>query len=105
MIVKYKIVKHNLSFHVIAYTGTLKTVKGQKSTYKEQCISSHFRGLGGLARANKALLSYKAAGLKISKFAEPRTLRKVIAELHFGFWVAIVAAIGVEMYIKFIIHA
>ena len=102
---KFKIVKHRLSFHVIAYEGALKPrSKATKSTYKEQCISSHYRAFGGLTRANKAMAKYKAADLKISKFAEPKTFTKFITELHYAFWLAVAAAVAIEVYIKFIIH-
>lgn len=99
---KFIIVKHRLRYHVIGCEGVKKPRKaGKKATYREQCISSHYT----VKAANKAKAKYEASKLKLSCKAEPKTIRHFLKELNIAFVLAVLAAIAVEFYIKFVVHA
>ena len=104
--VKYKIVKHKLSYHVIMCEGVKKPKTG-KPTYKEQVISSHSKVWGGSARAlNRAVKraeQCKNANLSMSKCTEPTgwTFKTWLKELNIAIVLAVLSAILIDLFIKF----
>lgn len=98
---KFNIVKHRLRYHVIGSEGVKKPRKaGKVPTYREQCISSHYT----LKLAQKAEAKYRASNLKLSCKEEPKTVRHLLKETKLAFLLAVLAAVIIEAYIKFIIH-
>ena len=94
--VKFKIVKHMHKYHVIVYMGVKNPrTKGKKSTYNEQCISSHYT----LKKAKKALDNYKQTGLKLSSKIEYTLYYRIKKELPLAVTLAIVGAVFVEILI------
>tara|TARA_B110000211_G_C14042331_1_gene537320 strand:+ start:1270 stop:1584 length:315 start_codon:yes stop_codon:yes gene_type:complete len=102
---RFKIVKHRFSYHVIGYTGIKKPRGNKKSTYKEQCISSHTRLIkGALKRAELARMSYITAKLELSSLSETSVFHKLVKEFHIGLIIAVVCGIMFEAGVKFLSH-
>lgn len=96
---KYKIIKYGLKYHVIGYEGVKKPKGGGTPTYRDQCISSHW----SLSKAEKKKLSYENSKLALSSKAEPVgwTLGKVFKELNIAVVLAVLAAVLIDLFIKF----
>lgn len=93
--VKFKVVKHGLKWHVIGFEGTKKPRSGKKPTYKEQCISSHYT----LKSADKAKVKYESLKLTLSEKKEESLLVKMKKEFSFAVFMAIVGAGIVELFV------
>lgn len=95
--VKFKVVKHGLKWHVIGFEGTKKPRNGKKATYKEQCISSHYT----LKSADKAKAKYESLKLTLStKSDKEPLLQRCLKELPLGFTIAVACGIIYEVAVK-----
>lgn len=92
--VKFKVVKHGLKWHVIGFEGTKKPRNGKKATYKEQCISSHYT----LKSADKAKTKYETLKLTLSTKGDKEPLiKRCLKELPLGFTIAVACGILYEV--------
>ncbi len=93
MAAKFKLVPYGIRYHVIGYTGVKRKDKN-KSTYKEQCFSSHYT----IKQAQRAIDKYEKAGLELSsKVKHKRSWAHWSKEWLIGLIIAIVCGIVYEV--------